>query len=69
MEAVYSNMMFFFSFFSILIETWCYLLLFIFTPSNVNIGEEILAGDDLYGGADRLLSVVVPKSGVVVKLV
>lgn len=45
------------------------MLLFIFTPSNVNIGEEILAGDDLYGGADRLLSVVVPKSGVVVKLV
>ncbi|XP_057445338.1 cystathionine beta-lyase, chloroplastic [Lotus japonicus] len=32
-------------------------------------GEEILAGDDLYGGADRLLSVVVPKSGVVVKRV
>ncbi|MCI01989.1 cystathionine beta-lyase chloroplastic-like, partial [Trifolium medium] len=32
-------------------------------------GEEILAADDLYGGADRLLSQVVPRSGVLVKLV
>lgn len=32
-------------------------------------GEEIIAGDDMYGGSDRLLSQVTPKSGVVVKLV
>ncbi|CAJ2656698.1 unnamed protein product [Trifolium pratense] len=32
-------------------------------------GEEILAADDLYGGADRLLSQVVPRSGVLVKRV
>lgn len=32
-------------------------------------GEEIIAGDDIYGGSDRLLSKVTPKSGVVVKLV
>ncbi|XP_004514725.1 cystathionine beta-lyase, chloroplastic [Cicer arietinum] len=32
-------------------------------------GEEILAGDDVYGGADRLLSQVVPRSGVVVNRV
>ncbi|OIW11501.1 hypothetical protein TanjilG_26867 [Lupinus angustifolius] len=31
--------------------------------------EEIVAGDDLYGGSDRLLSQVLPKSGVVVKRV
>lgn len=31
--------------------------------------EEIIAGDDIYGGSDRLLSRVAPKSGVVVKLV
>lgn len=33
------------------------------------LGEEIVAGDDLYGGSDRLLSQVVPKTGAVVKLV
>lgn len=32
-------------------------------------GDEILAGDDIYGGADRLLSQVVPRSGVLVKRV
>ncbi|ESR55304.1 hypothetical protein CICLE_v10020055mg [Citrus x clementina] len=32
-------------------------------------GEEIVAGDDLYGGTDRLLSRVTPKTGVVVKRV
>ena len=32
-------------------------------------GEEIVAGDDIYGGSDRLLSQVIPKTGVVVKLV
>ncbi|KAB2631154.1 cystathionine beta-lyase [Pyrus ussuriensis x Pyrus communis] len=32
-------------------------------------GEEIVAGDDIYGGSDRLLSQVVPKTGVVVKRV
>lgn len=32
-------------------------------------GEEIVAGDDLYGGTDRLLSQVTPKYGVVVKSV
>ncbi|GLT61185.1 hypothetical protein SLA2020_339070 [Shorea laevis] len=31
--------------------------------------EEIVAGDDLYGGSDRLLSKVIPKKGVVVKRV
>ncbi|KAL9150817.1 hypothetical protein ABFS82_11G013100 [Erythranthe guttata] len=35
----------------------------------VRTGEEIIAGDDIYGGSDRLLSQVVPKSGVVVKRV
>ncbi|KAH0865210.1 hypothetical protein HID58_082421 [Brassica napus] len=30
-------------------------------------GDEIVAGDDVYGGSDRLLSQVVPRSGVVVK--
>lgn len=33
------------------------------------LGEEIIAGDDLYGGSDRLLSQITPKSGIVVKLV
>ncbi|KAJ0255430.1 hypothetical protein HA466_0101850 [Hirschfeldia incana] len=32
-------------------------------------GDEIVAGDDVYGGSDRLLSQVVPRSGVVVKRV
>ncbi|XP_015900622.1 cystathionine beta-lyase, chloroplastic isoform X1 [Ziziphus jujuba] len=35
----------------------------------VGTGEEIVAGDDLYGGSDRLLSKVIPKTGVVVKRV
>ncbi|KDP37822.1 hypothetical protein JCGZ_06724 [Jatropha curcas] len=35
----------------------------------VGTGEEIVAGDDLYGGSDRLLSQVSPKSGIVVKRV
>ncbi|KAJ0246779.1 Condensin complex subunit 1 [Hirschfeldia incana] len=35
----------------------------------LNNGDEIVAGDDLYGGSDRLLSQVVPRSGVVVKRV
>ncbi|CAA3007684.1 cystathionine beta-lyase, chloroplastic [Olea europaea subsp. europaea] len=35
----------------------------------VGTGEEILAGDDMYGGSDRLLSQVIPKTGVVVKRV
>ncbi|KAL6540676.1 hypothetical protein OROMI_024559 [Orobanche minor] len=35
----------------------------------VGAGEEIVAGDDMYGGSDRLLSKVTPKSGVVVKRV
>lgn len=33
------------------------------------LGQEIVAGDDIYGGSDRLLSKVIPKNGVVVKLV
>jgi O-acetylhomoserine/O-acetylserine sulfhydrylase-like pyridoxal-dependent enzyme len=33
------------------------------------LGEEIVAGDDLYGGSDRLLSKIIPKKGIVVKLV
>ncbi|KAJ4706667.1 Cystathionine beta-lyase, chloroplastic [Melia azedarach] len=35
----------------------------------VGIGGEIVAGDDLYGGSDRLLSQVTPKTGIVVKRV
>ncbi|XP_051140918.1 cystathionine beta-lyase, chloroplastic [Andrographis paniculata] len=35
----------------------------------VGTGEEIVAGDDMYGGSDRLLSRVTPRSGVVVKRV
>lgn len=35
----------------------------------VGTAEEIVAGDDLYGGTDRLLSRVTPKTGVVVKRV
>ncbi|KAK9273483.1 hypothetical protein L1049_018293 [Liquidambar formosana] len=35
----------------------------------VGTGEEIVAGDDIYGGSDRLLSQVIPKKGVVVKRV
>ncbi|KAL6199807.1 hypothetical protein ACLB2K_029589 [Fragaria x ananassa] len=35
----------------------------------VGTGEEIVAGDDLYGGTDRLLSQVIPKTGIVVKRV
>ncbi|KAK4281952.1 hypothetical protein QN277_013390 [Acacia crassicarpa] len=35
----------------------------------VGTGEEIVAGDDLYGGSDRLLSQVIPKSGVIVRQV
>ncbi|XP_062112010.1 cystathionine beta-lyase, chloroplastic isoform X2 [Humulus lupulus] len=35
----------------------------------VGTGEEIVAGDDIYGGSDRLLSKVIPKTGVVVKRV
>lgn len=32
-------------------------------------GQEIVAGDDFYGGSDRLLTQVAPKSGIIVKLV
>lgn len=39
----------------------CYILQF--------SGEEIVAGDDIYGGSDRLLSKVVPKTGVLIKFV
>ncbi|GAB4843927.1 hypothetical protein Ancab_013891 [Ancistrocladus abbreviatus] len=35
----------------------------------VGTGQEIVAGDDLYGGSDRLLSQVLPKTGIVVKRV
>ncbi|KAK7336480.1 hypothetical protein VNO77_17022 [Canavalia gladiata] len=35
----------------------------------VGTGEEIVAGDDIYGGSDRLLSQVVPRTGIVVKRV
>lgn len=35
----------------------------------IGTGEEIVAGDDLYGGSDRLLSQVAPKAGIVVKRV
>ncbi|KAL6898009.1 hypothetical protein ACP4OV_006605 [Aristida adscensionis] len=32
-------------------------------------GQEIVAGEDIYGGSDRLLSRVVPRNGIVVKRV
>ncbi|KAL2952579.1 hypothetical protein AAZX31_19G118900 [Glycine max] len=35
----------------------------------VGTGEEIVTGDDVYGGSDRLLSQVVPRTGIVVKRV
>lgn len=35
----------------------------------VEAGQEIVAGDDIYGGSDRLLSRVVPKDGITVKRV
>ncbi|XLR01252.1 hypothetical protein S83_067450 [Arachis hypogaea] len=35
----------------------------------VQADEKIIVGDDLYGGTDRLLSQVIPKNGIVVKLV
>ncbi|KAG6595703.1 Cystathionine beta-lyase, chloroplastic [Cucurbita argyrosperma subsp. argyrosperma] len=35
----------------------------------VGTGEEIVAGDDLYGGSDRLISQVIPKRGILVKRV
>lgn len=35
----------------------------------VEAGQEIVAGDDIYGGSDRLLSRVVPKDGIIVKRV
>ncbi|XP_057873948.1 cystathionine beta-lyase, chloroplastic isoform X2 [Cryptomeria japonica] len=35
----------------------------------VETGQEIVAGDDIYGGSDRLLSRVVPKNGIIVKRV
>ncbi|KAJ4848042.1 hypothetical protein Tsubulata_046185 [Turnera subulata] len=35
----------------------------------VGTGQEIVAGDDIYGGSDRLLSRITPKSGIVVKRV
>ncbi|KAJ0809020.1 putative cystathionine beta-lyase [Helianthus annuus] len=35
----------------------------------VNPGEEIVAGEDIYGGSDRLLSQIIPKRGIVVKRV
>ncbi|KAI7728070.1 hypothetical protein M8C21_030619, partial [Ambrosia artemisiifolia] len=33
----------------------------------VKAGDEIVAGEDIYGGSDRLLSQVVPRTGVMVK--
>ncbi|KAF6153055.1 hypothetical protein GIB67_034777 [Kingdonia uniflora] len=35
----------------------------------VGTGHEIVAGDDIYGGSDRLLSQVIPNKGIVVKRV
>ncbi|XXG83571.1 hypothetical protein AAC387_Pa10g1298 [Persea americana] len=35
----------------------------------VPIGQDIVAGDDIYGGSDRLLSKIIPKKGIVVKRV
>ncbi|XP_074560148.1 cystathionine beta-lyase, chloroplastic [Curcuma longa] len=33
----------------------------------VEAGHEIIAGDDIYGGSDRLLSQVAPRQGIIVK--
>ncbi|KAG6513206.1 hypothetical protein ZIOFF_023518 [Zingiber officinale] len=35
----------------------------------VESGHEIIAGDDIYGGSDRLLSQVAPRQGIIVKRV
>ncbi|KAL9994103.1 putative cystathionine beta-lyase [Helianthus debilis subsp. tardiflorus] len=35
----------------------------------VNPGVNIVTGEDIYGGSDRLLSQVIPKRGIGVKLV
>ncbi|CAL5051351.1 unnamed protein product [Urochloa decumbens] len=35
----------------------------------IQSGQEIVAGEDIYGGSDRLLSQVVPRHGIVVKRV
>nr|CAB3467211.1 unnamed protein product [Digitaria exilis] len=35
----------------------------------IQAGQEIVAGEDIYGGSDRLLSQVVPRHGIVVKRV
>ncbi|XP_010276602.1 PREDICTED: cystathionine beta-lyase, chloroplastic-like [Nelumbo nucifera] len=35
----------------------------------IGTGEEVVAGEDIYGGSDRLLSQVLPKKGIVVKRV
>ncbi|PKA58366.1 Cystathionine beta-lyase, chloroplastic [Apostasia shenzhenica] len=35
--------------------------------SLVDSGQEIVAGEDIYGGSDRLLSQVAPRKGIVVK--
>ncbi|XP_073266015.1 cystathionine beta-lyase, chloroplastic-like [Populus alba] len=35
----------------------------------VERGQEIVVGEDIYGGSDRLLSKVTPKTGIVVKWV
>ncbi|OIV92373.1 hypothetical protein TanjilG_09971 [Lupinus angustifolius] len=40
-----------------------------FTSGMAALSEEIVAGDDMYGSSDRLLSQVLPKRGVVVKRV
>ncbi|KAK8971279.1 hypothetical protein KSP40_PGU011680 [Platanthera guangdongensis] len=37
--------------------------------SLISSGQEIVAGEDIYGGSDRLLSQVVPRKGIVVKRV
>lgn len=50
------------------VECICKTLYFTLTGDAI-LGEEIVAGDDLYGGSDRLLSQVIPKTGIVVKLV
>ena len=60
---------FFFSPSPFFIQTWQIDNFLLSAADNIHIGEEIVAGDDLYGGTDRLLSQVIPKNGVVVKLV
>lgn len=44
-------------------------ILIITSVKLFNSGDEIVAGEDIYGGSYRLLSQVTPKNGILVKSV